>query len=268
MINNKRSLEHKKKNNKTSFRKKNKHNKKEIPFDNRVRLNKFIAKSGICSRREADKFIKAGVVQVNGVGVTEMGYKVSPTDVVKFNGTKIKAEELRYVLLNKPKNFSSRLSNQNKLYSVNRLIEKACKEYIYPIDKLNKMDTGLLLFTNDIDLSTKLVKKAKRVKSIFQVLLNNNLNQNDLERIRSGVIIDGDKYILDKISYLQGKEKNELGIESSKGGVKLIKQLFKNVGYKVVKLDRVFFAGLTKKDLPRKYYRHLSSSEINILKRI
>ena len=265
---NKKKKEKQLKDSKIFSKKNNCFKNKSVSFAQKVRLNKFIANSGICSRREADKFIKAGVVEVNGVGIIEMGYKVSLTDVVKFNGSRIKAEKLRYVLLNKPKNFSSRNDNNDKIYSVNRLVEKTCKERIYPIDKLNKTDTGLLLFTNDVELSIRLTKKTKRIKTIYQIQLNKNLVQKDLEKIRSGVILDSRKYILDKISYLKGKEKSELGVEVSLGGVKLVKQLFTKLGYNVVRLDRVFFAGLIKKDLPRKHYRHLTNSEVNILKRI
>lgn len=243
-------------------------NAKKTRSDNMVRLNKFIANSGICSRREADKFIEAGVVTVDGIGVTEMGYKISPTAIVKFNGQKLNLETFRYVLLNKPKNYSGRLNSSSRTTSVMQLIQKACKERIYPIDKLNKMETGLLLFTNDTALAKKITNSRKKIKAIYQLTLEKNLSQMHLENIREGIFINGRKVLFDSISYINGKGKNELGVENSIGGIKLVKQLFEKTGHKIVKLDRVFLGGLTKKDLPRKHYRHLSNEEINILKRL
>lgn len=236
--------------------------------DGKIRLNKFIANAGICSRREADKFIEAGVVTVNGIGITEMGYKVSDSDVVKFNTQKIKSETLRYVLLNKPKNYSGRIHSGTQTTSVMSLISSACKETIFPIDKLKKTETGLLIFTNDNDLAKKLTNKSKLIKSIYQITLNKDLTQKDLEKIRTGVLINGKKNTFDSISYIKNKAKNEIGIEHSRGGVKYLKEIFEKANYNITKLDRVFFGGLTKKNLPRKHYRHLSKDEINILKRL
>ena len=170
--------------------------------------------------------------------------------------------------MNKPKNYSGRVNSASKTTSVMQLIQKACKEHINPIDKLNKMETGLLLFTNDTEIAKKLASTKKRIKAIYQITLDKNLSQSDLENIREGVFMNGRKVILDLISYINGKDKNELGIENSIGGIKLIKHLFERFGYTIIKLDRVFLAGLTKKDLPRKHYRHLSNEEVNILKRL
>ena len=231
-------------------------------------MNKFIANAGICSRREADKFIEAGVVTVNDVGITKMGYRVSPTDEVKFNGQRLKSDTPRYVLLNKPKNYSGRIDSVTSTVSVMQLIKPACKEKIYPVDKLNKLETGLLLFTNDTDLAKKLGRTKKNVKEIYQITLDKNLSQIHLENIREGVFINGKTVTLDSISYIHGKDKNELGIENSNGGVKLVKQLFEKLGRRIIKLDRVFLGGLTKKDLPRKHFRHLTREEINILRRL
>ena len=253
-------------NTKSSFR--TRQNAKKSAEDGKTRLNKFIANSGICSRREADKFIEAGVVTVNGVGVTEMGFRVSPTDEVKFNGQRLKADTPRYVLLNKPKNYSGRIDSATSTISVMQLIKPACKERIYPVDKLNKSETGLLLFTNDTDLAKKLGRTKKNVKEIYQITLDKNLSQIHLENIREGVFINGRTVKLDLISYINGKDKNELGIENSNGGIKLVKQLFEKLGYRTIKLDRVFLGGLTKKDLPRKHFRHLTQEEINILRRL
>ena len=251
---------------KYGFRKRQ--NAKKKISKNTIRLNKFIANAGICSRREADKFIEAGVVTVNGIGITEMGHKVSPSDIIKFNGQKLNSDTPRYILLNKPKNYSGRVESNSKTTSVMQLIQRACKERIYPIDKLNKMETGLLLFTNDTDLAKKITNSKKRIKAIYQLTLNKNLSQIHLENIREGIFVNKRKVTLDSISYLSGKDKNELGVENSVGGIKLIKQLFEKIGYKIIKLDRVFLGGLTKRDLPRKHYRHLSDEEINILKRL
>ena len=254
------------KSNKLSFRKKQEAKKNK---DNgKIRLNKFIANAGICSRRDADKFIEAGVVTVNGVGVTEMGYRVSTTDTVKFNDQTLKSETLRYVLLNKPKNYSGRIDSGTQTTSVMSLISNSCKERIYPIDKLNKSETGLLIFTNDTDLAKKLASRNQVIKSIYQITLDKNLTQNDLEKIREGVFMNGKTNTFDSISYIINKEKKELGIEHRKGGTKYVKDIFERLNYRITKIDRVFFGGLTKKNLPRKHHRHLSQDEINILRRL
>jgi len=251
---------------KSSFR--TRQNEKKSIDDGKIRLNKFIASGGICSRREADKFIEAGVVTVNGVGITKMGYRVSPTDEVKFNGQRLKSETPRYVLLNKPKNYSGRIDSGSSTISVMQLVKQACKERIYPVDKLNKSETGLLLFTNDTDLAKKLGGFKKNIKEIYQITLDKNLSQTHLENIREGIFMNGRTIKLDSISYINGKDKNEIGIENSNGGTKLVKQLFEKLEYQTVKLDRVFLGGLTKKDLPRKHFRHLTQDEINILRRL
>jgi len=234
----------------------------------KIRLNKFISNSGICSRREADKFIKAGVVSVNGFGVTEMGYKVGPHDIVKFNNQKICSENLRYVVLNKPKNCSTRVNAKMQKNSVISLVLSSYKEKIYPIDNLNTTETGLLLFTNDDALAKKIRNRNQKIQSVYQVTLDKKLSQIDLEKIRNGISFNGKKYTFDSISYIKQKEKNEIGIEHSKGGIKYIKDIFKKLNYCIQKLDRVAIGGVTKKNLPRKHYRNLSKQEINILKRL
>ena len=251
---------------KSSFR--TKQNAQKKIDDGKMRLNKFISNAGICSRREADKFIEAGLVTVNGIGVTEMGYRVSSTDIVKFNDQKLKSEALRYVLLNKPKNYSGRIDSGTQTVSVMSLISSACKERVFPIDKLLKTETGLLVFTNDTTLAKKLGSRSQTIKSIYQITLDKNLSQSDLEKIREGVFMNGKTNTFESISYIQSKEKNEIGIEHNRGGIKYIKEIFEKINYNVTKLDRVFFGGLTKKNLPRKQYRHLSQDEINILKRL
>ena len=234
----------------------------------KIRLNKLIANTGICSRREADKFIAAGVITVNGLGITELGYKVNSSDIVKFNGQKLKSENLKYVLLNKPKNYSGRINSGTKTTSVMNLISSACKEKVFPVDKLNKLETGLLIFTNDSALAKKIRNKNQKIKSIYQITLDKHLNQEDLLKIREGVFIDKKKNNLNSISYIKNKPRNEVGIEHNRGGIKYIKEIFQKLNYRITKLDRVFFGGLTKKKLPRKHYRHLNQDEINILKRL
>lgn len=234
----------------------------------KIRLNKFLANAGICSRREADKYIEAGVVTVNGIGIVKMGYKVSPSDIIKFNDQKINCDSLRYVLLNKPKNYSGRGDNSKKTPSVLTLINSACKERIFPIERLNKAETGLLLFTNDNDLAKKLTNKKKKIKSIYQITLKQKLTQSDLEKIRAGIFIHNKKCAVDSISYIQKKDKNEVGVESHQVGLKYIKEIFETLNYRITSIDRVFFGGLTKKNLPRKHYRHLNQKEIAILQRL
>ena len=233
----------------------------------KIRLNKFIANSGICSRREADKYIEAGVITVNNIPIKKLGHKINPTDLVKFNGEKITLDTYRYILLNKPKNYSLK-DGMPKHRSVSALIKNACKEAVVPINKLNNLETGILLFTNDRELIKKLNNPVKKIKTIYHITLNKVLTESDLNHLIKGVMLNGKKKSLDLISYVTNKKKNEIGVENSRGDIKLIKQLFEKYGYRIIKLDRVYFAGLTKKDLPKKHYRHLSEKEINILKRI
>ena len=251
---------------KSTFRKRQ--NAKKSSSDGLMRLNKYIAHAGICSRREADTFIEAGVVKVNGKVITEMGYKVNTTDEVRFNNSRIKSQTPRYLLLNKPKNYSGRMENSPNKKDVFRLIKGACKESVLPTCRLGKNSTGLLLFTNDNLIAKKLSNPKKRVKEIYHLQLDKKLSAPDLKKIQNGLVIDGKKVMPDKISYIENKDKNEIGIEVSIGGIKGVNQTFEQLGYNVSWIDRVFFAGLTKKDLPRKKYRFLNIDEINLLKRI
>jgi len=251
---------------KSTFRKRQRAKKKQE--DGLMRLNRYIAKAGICSRREADKFIEAGVVKVNGKVITQMGYKLQPTDEVKFNDARIKSETTRYLLLNKPKNYSGRMEDITKRRTVRELIAGACKEIITPIGRLGKNSTGLLLFTNDSDLVKKLLNPQKKIKEIYHLELDKNLKSIDLKKIQDGLIIGGEKTAVDSLSYINGKDKNEVGLEISVGGIKMVNLIFEKIGYKVFRIDRVFFGGLTKKDLPRKKYRFLTNQEVNLLKRL
>jgi len=251
---------------KSTFRKRQRAKKKQE--DGLMRLNRYIARAGICSRREADKFIEAGVVKVNGKVITQMGYKLQPTDEVKFNDARLKSETSRYLLLNKPKNYSGRMDDVTKKRTVRELIVGACKEVITPIGRLGKNSTGLLLFTNDSDLAKKLSNPQKRIKEIYHLELDKNLKSIDLKKIQDGLIIGGKKTAVDLVSYINGKDKNEVGLEISMGGIKIVNLIFEQIGYKVQRIDRVFFGGLSKKDLPRKRYRFLTNEEVNLLKRI
>lgn len=232
-----------------------------------MRLNQFIAHSGISSRREADDLIKAGLVEVNGKIIIEMGFRVLESDTVKFNNETINSETKRYLLLNKPKDFLT-LTDDPRKKNVFELIDKACKERIYPVGRLDKQTSGLLLFTNDGELSKKLTNPRKRVKKIFHVTLDKTLKSLDMQKIVDGVIVDGYKVDIEAISYIQNSPKKEVGVEIHIGKNSTLKNVFENLGYKIVKLDRVYFAGLTKKDIARGRHRFLSVKEISMLKMI
>lgn len=236
--------------------------------DGSMRLNQFLAHAGICSRREADQLIEAGIVSVNGKAITQMGYRVQKTDIVKFNGRTLKSDKKRYLLLNKPRNYSSRLDDFGKKDSVFELVKGLCKEKILPVGRLNKNTSGLLLFTNDEKLSSKLSHPKHDIKKIYHISLNKVLQSLDLKKIKDGLIIDGEKVIVDSISYVLDKEKSEVGVELKSNKRNIITKIFDHLNYKVVRLDLVFFGGLTKKDIPRKKSRFLSEDEINLLKRL
>lgn len=230
-----------------------------------IRLNKYIANAGICSRREADVFINAGSVTVNGKLVTEMGYKVVPTDDVRFDGGAINPEKKRYVLLNKPKNYITTMDDDRGRKTVMDLIGNATKERIYPVGRLDRNTTGLLLFTNDGELAKKLTHPKHRVQKLYHATLDKKLSMEDLQKIADGFVLDGKPVIVDEISYILNKSKNEVGIKIHSGRNRIVRRIFEHFGYTVVKLDRVIFAGLTKKDLPRGHHRFLTDLEISNL---
>ena len=230
-----------------------------------IRLNKYIANSGTCSRRQADTYIEHGSVEVNGKLVTEMGYKVQPTDVVRFDGTAISPEQKKYVLLNKPKNYITTMDDDRNRKTVMDLVDNATKERIYPVGRLDRNTTGLLLFTNDGDLAKKLTHPKHNVRKLYHATLDTKLALKDLEKLRGEVIIEGKKVFIDAISYVDGQPKTEIGIEIHSGRNRIVRKIFEHVGYKVVKLDRVIFAELTKKNLPRGRWRELTSLEVNNL---
>lgn len=230
-----------------------------------IRLNKYIANSGICSRREADTYIEHGSVEVNAKLVTEMGYKVQPGDVVRFDGTSISPEQKKYILLNKPKNYITTMDDDRGRKTVMELIANASKERIYPVGRLDRNTTGLLLFTNDGDLAKKLTHPKHNVRKLYQVSLDRKLELKDLEKLRGEVIVEGRKVFIDAISYVDGESKSEVGIEIHSGRNRIVRKIFEHIDYKVNKLDRVIFAELTKKNLPRGRWRSLTNLEVTNL---
>ena len=230
-----------------------------------IRLNKYISNSGVCSRREADVFIKAGSATVNGKLVTEMGYKVSLGDEVRFDGSLINQEQKRYVLLNKPKNYITTMEDERGRKTVMELIANASKERIYPVGRLDRNTTGLLLFTNDGELAKKLTHPKSNIQKIYHASLDKKLSNSDLIKISEGFMLDEKRVIVDEISYVVNQPKTEVGVKIHSGRNRIVRRIFEHFDYSVVKLDRVIFAGLTKKDLPRGHWRHLTEMELNTL---
>lgn len=231
-----------------------------------VRINKYLADAGVCSRREADKFIEAGVVTINGKVVTALGTKVMYGDVVKFNDTTLVPEKKTYVLLNKPKGYVTTLDDPHADKIVIDLI-RGCKERVYPVGRLDKATTGLLLLTNDGDLTEFLAHPRNNKKKIYQATLHKPITQADLEKLFIGIELEDGPIKADQISYVDAHDKSIVGIEIHSGRNRIVRRMFEHVGYKVKKLDRVYFAGLTKKNLPRGKWRYLSEKEIAMLKR-
>jgi len=227
-----------------------------------IRLNKYIANAGICSRREADTFIAAGNVTVNGKPVTEMGYKVKKTDDVRFDGRKLNPEKKEYVLLNKPKNFITTTRDEKGRRTVMELVSSASNNRLYPVGRLDRNTTGLLLFTNDGDLAKKLTHPKHGVRKIYHVHLEKNVSIADLRKIREGLTLDDGEIQVDEVDYVQGATKKEVGIEIHSGRNRIVRRIFEHLGYEVSRLDRVVFAGLTKRDLPRGHWRFLTEQEV------
>ena len=234
-----------------------------------IRLNRYVANSGICSRREADEMIGAGLISVNGEIVTQLGTKVSLDDVVKYNGETIRNEKPQYLLLNKPKDYITTMDDPQERRTVMSLIAGACKERIYPVGRLDRNTTGVLLFTNDGDLAKKLTHPSYEVQKIYHVELDQNLKPADMEAIREGVKLEDGMAIVDDIQYDAGfQDKSQVGVEIHSGRNRIVRRIFESLGYNVIKLDRVMFAGLTKKDVTRGRWRLLSDMEVNNLKMI
>ena len=225
-------------------------------------LNRYVANSGVCSRRDADIYISAGNVTVNGKPITEMGYKVKLTDEVKFDGRLLNPEKKEYVLLNKPKDFVTSPKDEHGKRTVASLISNASKSKLSVVGRMDKNTTGLLLFTNDGEMTKRLTKPKNGLRKIYHVELNKNLRGEDLIKIKEGITIDESVVRVDDISFIENAPKREVGIELKSTRNKIVRRIFEELEYEVVKLDRVVYAGLTKKDLPRGHWRHLTPQEV------
>lgn len=231
--------------------------------DGRVRLNKFIANCGICSRREADELISAGVITVNGEVVTELGTKVGLTDTIKYNNQVLRGERPVYLLLNKPKDYITTVDDPGKRHTVMELIANACKERVYPVGRLDRNTTGVLLFTNDGELARRLMHPSFEVQKVYQVELDKNLSPEDFEKISKGLTLEDGPIKVDDIAYTgEGRDRKVIGVELHSGRNRIVRRIFEHLHYEVQKLDRTVFAGLTKKDLPRGRWRFLTPLEV------
>lgn len=233
--------------------------------DQLIRLNKYIANAGICSRREADTLIQSGVVKVNGQIITTLGYKIKPTDVVEVEGQKIKNEKKVYILLNKPKDYLTTTKDPQNRKTVMELVKNACKERVFPVGRLDRQTTGLLLLTNDGELADKLMHPKSKIPKLYHIVLHKNFSGTDFEKLSKGIELEDGFIKPDALSYAMGK-KNELGIQIHSGRNRIIRRIFEHLGYDVIKLDRVMYAGLTKKNLPRGKWRFLTEKEVAYLK--
>ena len=232
-----------------------------------LRLNRFIANSGVCSRRDADEHIKNGLISVNGRIVTDMGTKVSYDDDVRFKNKRLAAEKKVYILMNKPKDYVTTVEDPHAEHTVLELIGDSCRERVYPVGRLDKATTGVLLLTNDGDLAGKLTHPKYKRKKIYHVFLDNPVIKNDLFKLTEGIELDGITIVADAVSYADPDDKSQIGIELHSGQNRVIRRMFETLGYKVKKLDRVYFAGLTKKNVQRGKWRYLNDKEISMLKR-
>ena len=241
---------------------------KEENFDptEPLRLNKFLANAGVCSRREADEFIQAGVVTVNGEVVTELGTKILRTDEVKFHDTLVSLEKKVYVLLNKPKDYVTTSDDPQQRKTVMDLVKDVCPERIYPVGRLDRNTTGVLLLTNDGDLASKLTHPKFLKKKVYHVHLDKNLTSHDMEQIREGITLEDGEIKADAIEYADERDKAQVGIEIHSGKNRIVRRIFESLGYRVTKLDRVQFAGLTKKNLRRGDWRFLTEKEVDMLR--
>lgn len=238
----------------------------KAPIKEEVRLNKFIANSGVCSRREADNFILAGVVTVNGEVVTELGTKVNiNTDDIRFNGERLKGEDKIYIVMNKPKGYVTTASDPHAEKTVMDLL-KGCPSRVFPVGRLDKNTTGVLMFTNDGEIAEKLTHPSYDKKKIYQVSLDSKLKQEDYEKILSGVELSDGVIAADELEYIEEDDHRKLGIEIHSGKNRIVRRIFESLGYEVKALDRVYFAGLTKRGLKRGEWRYLSEGETNLLK--
>jgi 23S rRNA pseudouridine2605 synthase len=234
--------------------------------DDEVRLNKYLASTGLCSRREADDLIKTGLITVNGELVTELGVKVKKGDDIRYNGERLKTERLVYILLNKPKDYITTMRDSHAKRTVMDLVQRACKERVYPVGRLDKNTTGVLLLTNDGDLSKKLTHPSYNKMKIYHVTLDKSLSKPDFKQILDGITLEDGFIKADALNFVDSKSTKEIGIEIHSGKNRIVRRIFEHFEYKVKKLDRVYFAGLTKKGLERGKYRFLTDTEIAMLK--
>lgn len=232
-----------------------------------IRLNRYIANSGVCSRREADEIIRNGFITVNGKSITDLGVKVSPDDDVRYKGKRLSAEKKIYILLNKPRGYVTTVQDPHADKTVLDLIGDACKQRVYPVGRLDKDTTGVLLLTNDGDLTGRLTHPKYNRKKVYHVHLDRIVAKNDLFRLTEGIELEGEVVAADAVSYADTEDRTQIGIELHSGQNRVVRRLFEALGYKVKKLDRVYFAGLTKKNVPRGKWRFLSDKEISMLKR-
>lgn len=234
--------------------------------DGSIRLNKFIAASGICSRREADDLISAGLITINGKSITVLGTKVQPHDDVRYNGKRMQSEKKVYLLLNKPKDYVTTTDDPKERKTVMMLVGNACSERIYPVGRLDRQTTGVLLFTNDGDLAKKLTHPGYNKKKIYHIHLNKGFTAADMKKLAEGLTLEDGFIQPDALSYASSDSKKEVGLEIHSGRNRIVRRMFEHLEYKVSKLDRVYFAGLTKKNLPRGKWRFLSEKEVSQLK--
>ncbi|MCD4770334.1 MAG: rRNA pseudouridine synthase [Bacteroidales bacterium] len=247
---------------------KKKENDPTVSSDELIRLNRYIANSGVCSRRDADILISKGEIKVNGKVITELGVKVSRKDKVYYSGKLLSTEKKVYLLMNKPKGYVTTTDDPHAEKSVMDLVRRACPERIYPVGRLDKMTTGLLLFTNDGTLASVLTHPKYNKKKIYHAFLDKPVTRNDMVKLAEGVNIGNDEIVsVDSVTYPDPDDKTQTGIEIHSGQNRVVRRLFEALGYKVKKLDRVYYAGLTKKNLPRGKWRFLAEKEVGILKR-
>ena len=237
-----------------------------IDPNTQIRLNKFMANAGVCSRREADELIQKGLIKVNGEVVTELGVKITPKDTVEYDGKEVMSERKVYILLNKPKDTVTTSDDPNGRKTVMDLVKGACEERIYPVGRLDRNTTGVLLLTNDGDLASKLTHPKYVKKKIYQVWTDKPISEEDMQHSADGVELDDGPIHADAVSYVSPTDRKQAGIEIHSGRNRVVRRIFESLGYHVVKLDRVYFAGLTKKNLPRGRWRYLTQEEVNFLK--
>lgn len=244
-------------------------NRIRVPEDSLelIRLNRYISNSGLCSRREADEMISKGLISVNGTIITELGTKVSMRDDIKFKGKKLSAEKKVYILMNKPKGYVTTVKDPHAEHTVIELLGNNCPERVYPVGRLDKETTGVLLLTNDGELTGKLTHPKYERKKIYNVTLDKAVIKDDMFKLTEGIELDGELIASDSVAYSDLPDKSKIGIELHSGQNRVVRRLFESLGYRVKKLDRVYFAGLTKKNVPRGKWRYLSEKEISMLKR-